>query len=580
MKVAYFFSRYPVPSQTFCDTELRAVAQCGVEVEVLACSPPTTSFRHSFKEHFPDTNIPVFYAPPTAILECYEAQARAEGTWPEGLIAKYDAAFGPQRESHKRARLACYFAELCKQRGIEHVHVHFTARAAYTALFLSVFNPRLSFSLTAHAQDFLIDLNDDKLLNELCNQAAFVVAVSDWSQKVLADKCPQAASQGKIRRIYNGLVLKEGTATPAAVGQKTVVRILSIARLIEFKGFHVLIEACRLLAEKGLPFQCEIIGDGPLADTLAVQIRAAHLENHVQLLGLKSQSEIFELLNQCDIFALASLIDSKGASDVLPTVILEAMLCHKPVVSTTIAGIPEMVVHDETGLLVKPNDSNALAAALEKIIHNAALRQTMGNAGRERLAALFSTKKSASELISFFKENGVSDTDPNLGQESQTICLLSEWPKVFTSVAKSQKKTVVEDPYVIALTEFHQQHPCAKWIVLGRVPYSSKNPSEKTTKLSAPTVNAILDKVECLPDAMVLESHWRENPALAHQLESVRKKLGSAISTEQFLANARCALWLHTQWQSRNDAPKDATLHAFGSQAEIVVLLWQALCKL
>ena len=130
--------------------------------------------------------------------------------------------------------------------------------------------------------------------------------------------------------------------------------IVSVGRLVAFKGFENLIAACGLLHAKGLDFRCEIIGDGPLRERLQEQIVAAQLESFVVLRGSLSQAQVFEALQRSDIFALASIIDSSGASDVFPTVIQEAMACARPVVSTRLAGIPETVVDGKTGLLVAP----------------------------------------------------------------------------------------------------------------------------------------------------------------------------------------------------------------------------------
>ena len=111
-------------------------------------------------------------------------------------------------------------------------------------------------------------------------------------------------------------------------------------------------------------FTCEIIGDGPLRGDLEARIRKLNLSGRVHLLGSLSQGAVLEKLWAADIFALPSVTDTQGASDVFPTVIIEAMAAARPVVSTRLAGIPESVVHGETGLLVPPEDTMALAEAL------------------------------------------------------------------------------------------------------------------------------------------------------------------------------------------------------------------------
>jgi glycosyltransferase involved in cell wall biosynthesis len=158
--------------------------------------------------------------------------------------------------------------------------------------------------------------------------------------------------------------------------------IVSVGRLVGFKGFQNLIAACALLNAKGMDFRCEIIGDGPLRETLHEQIVTAQLESCVALRGSLSQAQVFEALERSDIFALASIVGDSGASDVFPTVIQEAMACARPVVSTQLAGIPETVIGGETGFLVAPGSVPALADALEKLLRSRDLRAQFGAAGK------------------------------------------------------------------------------------------------------------------------------------------------------------------------------------------------------
>src|SRR5206468_6147689 len=143
-----------------------------------------------------------------------------------------------------------------------------------------------------------------------------------------------------------------------------------------------LIEACAELARRRVDFACEIIGDGPLRETLQTKIEQLDLSSRVNLLGSLSQNAVLEKLQAADLFALASTTDTKRATDVFPTVILEAMASARPVVSTRLAGIPELVVHGETGVLVSPGDTTALAQPLEQLLRDSDLRLRYGRAGR------------------------------------------------------------------------------------------------------------------------------------------------------------------------------------------------------
>src|SRR5262249_26763480 len=147
------------------------------------------------------------------------------------LINEHDAKYGAKFKASIRARNAWHFAPLLRRRGVPHVHVHFANRATHTALFLKKLGFRFSF--TAHAQDFMVDLGSDDLLREMTREAEFVVCVSDYSRDLFAKICPESAS--KIKRIYNGIEINDFPA--ARPEHDGALRIVSVGRLIEFKGF-------------------------------------------------------------------------------------------------------------------------------------------------------------------------------------------------------------------------------------------------------------------------------------------------------------------------------------------------------
>ena len=393
MRLGYLYSRYPVLSQTFCDAEMLVLERLGFELEIGSVYPPLTSLRH---EHIACLRAPIHYAPPQEILKISERNAKTDGKWPQNLVDRHERKYGPGVKAEQRARNALYFADHFKRRGVDHIHVHFANRAAHTAMFLKEISG-IPFSVTAHGQDFMKDLGNDDLLGEICAAAEFVAAETDYSRDLLRQRCPDSAA--KIHRVYNGMDLTRFPAPNSEAVINQVPRIISIGRLVAFKGFEYLIDACVELARRGLEFTCEIIGDGPLRGDLEARIRKLNLSDRVHLRGSLSQGAVLEKLRSADIFALASVTDAQGASDVFPTVIIEAMAAARPVVSTQLAGIPESVVDGETGLLVPPEDTMALAEALGRLIEDPKLRLHYGRAGRVRIEQHFRIEHTVAPLI-------------------------------------------------------------------------------------------------------------------------------------------------------------------------------------
>ena len=154
--------------------------------------------------------------------------------------------------------------------------------------------------------------------------------------------------------------------------------------------------------KRGIDFVLRIIGDGPLREELETRVCGQNLSGKIQFAGEQSQNQVLSALRACNIFVLASTTDERGASDVFPTVIAEAMASGRPVVSTTVAGIPELVVNGETGLLVPPDDSQGLANALERLIRNGNLRASLGRAARWRIENVFTIEKTIEPLLEHF----------------------------------------------------------------------------------------------------------------------------------------------------------------------------------
>lgn len=397
MRLGYLYSRYPVLSQTFCDAEMLELERRGHEIVLASLYPPKTELRH---EYLTSRRAPIRYAPDSRALDRLARLAKRRGQWPAALIGDHERRFGPGYKAALRARNALFFVEVFAAENVRHFHVHFANRAAHTAMFVKAISG-IPFSLTAHGQDFMSDLGSDELLRELCAAAEFVGAETDYSRDLLADRCP--ASAHKIFRVYNGLDLSRFPQPGNDSGKCGPLRLVSVGRLVPFKGFATLIDACAELNRRGIDFECELIGEGPLRAELEARIARHSLQRHTRLAGEQPQSAVLERLAKCDVFVLASEVDARGASDVFPTVIAEAMASGKPVISTMVAGIPELVANEQSGLLVPPHDSMAMAGAIERLARDPNYRHQLGRAGRERIERNFIIQKTIEPLLHRFE---------------------------------------------------------------------------------------------------------------------------------------------------------------------------------
>ena len=311
---------------------------------------------------------------------------------PESLRADEQRLKGGRDKA--RIQEAGWLGGPMKLAGIGHVHTHFAGIAARTAYWLHRHHG-IGFSFTAHANDVFCPPDPDLslTLEDLIGAARFVVAVSDFGAARLRERFPQAA--GKIFRVYNGI---DVGAFPLAHPAKNGPRIVAVGRYIEKKGFDDLIAACALLRDRGADFDCQIVGEGPLLADLHAAIDHANLHARITLNGPKSLAEVAALLVTARVFALPCVVETDGGMDNLPTVIAEAMAAGLPVVSTTLAGVPEMVANGETGLLVPPRSPEQLADALARLVFEPVTAEIFGQAGRSRARELFAVKNTVRQL--------------------------------------------------------------------------------------------------------------------------------------------------------------------------------------
>jgi colanic acid/amylovoran biosynthesis glycosyltransferase len=384
---AYLFERFPSFGQTFCYREVAEIYRQGVAAPIFSIRNPKDEPAQDWDARIVQR---VHYLPEEKELLDDVRPASKKGRLAPEIIAALDG-WG-RRTDFLRLYQAVYVGLRLQEAGISHVHAHFAGMAARTAFWIAKFFP-ITFSFTAHANDIFAPRKFEIGLDKLVEAARVVVTETDYAEKFLRERFPERAD--RIHRIYNGLTLAEfGRATFSS----DPALIVAIGRLIAKKGFANLIHASALLVDRERSFRCEIFGDGPLENQLRAQIEELGLQERVQLLGAKPQPEIKERLANASVFVMPSMPEADGGMDNLPTVIMEAMATGLPVVSTRIGGIPEMVIDNQTGFLVQPEDAVALAGAIERVTNDRSLGRKLGQAGYERSQKLFSIEKNVREL--------------------------------------------------------------------------------------------------------------------------------------------------------------------------------------
>jgi glycosyltransferase involved in cell wall biosynthesis len=390
-RIGYVVKMYPRFSETFILNEILAHEAAGLNLEIFSLRAPTDG---RFHEALAQVRAPVRYLPEAGIkaADLWQAISAAAIALP-GLWDRLAIAAGADARDVYQAVL---LAQHVQERGITHLHAHFATVATTVARFAAHF-AGISYSLTAHAKDLYHASVDPADLRRKLRDAAAVVTVSDYNVHYLETLYGPDAD--KVRRIYNGLDLERFRYTAPATRPPLIV---SVSRLVEKKGIDTLIDACALLRAAGRDFHCAIAGSGPEHAALAAQIARLDLHNQVSLVGPLPQGQVIDLVQTAAVFAAPCVVGADGNRDGLPTALLEAMALGTPCVATDVTGIPELVRHGVTGLIVPERDPAALAGALDRLLSDAELREQLALAARRLIADAFDIHANAAQVRSLF----------------------------------------------------------------------------------------------------------------------------------------------------------------------------------
>lgn len=393
LRVGYVVKRYPRYSETFIVTEILAHEEAGMEVEIFSLYPPVDGH---YQDIIARVRAPVTYLPPTEgkfsrFWEgVQEAALAAPGVW-----AGLEAARG---EDARSVYCAALIAGEARRKGLHHLHAHFATESTAVARMAARF-AGLSYSFTAHAKDiYHEDVRPAEMRRKL-GDAACVITVSDYNLEYLRGTYGDAAA--RVHRIYNGLDLERFPWRAPADRPPTIVYV---GRLVEKKGLSDLVDACALMAGRGIAFRCRIVGDGELEPELRAQIGRLGLQETVELLGSRPQMEVIRLIQEASAVAAPCVVGADGNRDGLPTVLLEAMALGTPCVSTDVTGIPEVIRDGETGLMTPQRDPAALAAALERLLADPALRVGLSSRARGLIEKEYDIRRNTVLSRDLFRE--------------------------------------------------------------------------------------------------------------------------------------------------------------------------------
>ncbi|MBC8424944.1 glycosyltransferase [bacterium] len=396
MKILYITTSFANLTHTFITREVDQLRRQGLEIELLA-------LRRSLIHLANETECDIAecrYIYPVNLAKLTWGLATMLFSRPGRLCMAIRAAFASRHDSLKeRFRLLYQLsATMTCVRDVEamapdHIHAHLANPPGSYAMFLGLLTG-IPYSITGHAADLYCKPvgNDTKI-----RLAAGMVAISEYNMRHYRELHPDLR---KAEVIHCGVELDDFTFK-ARGSLPLPLRILAVGRAAEKKGFRHLLDALQILKERQIPYRCDLIGGGPLLDTLKQQQLDLSLDDLV-IHGPLQQSEVKAMLGRAHVFTLPCVIASDGDIDGIPVSLMEAMACGCPVVSTHISGIPELIADGESGLLVPPENPLALADALERLSADPDLTARISKGGRLKVETEFNLAIEGQKLERFF----------------------------------------------------------------------------------------------------------------------------------------------------------------------------------
>lgn len=382
--------------------ELRAVTGAGVPVTLNALrSPEKTYFTAPDIDAMNRETRTLYPLPPLRMLADVLAAPVRFGAGFRGALA--DALFGPRESLRVRLAglwhlaVACHWAAGLRADPPAHIHSQWIHSGGTVAMFGARLLGR-PFSFTGHAADLF---RERAALATKIDRADFIACISEFHRDFYLS---EGADPDKLVIVYCGIDTDHFSPVLRERAEGAPFHVLSSGRLVEKKGFPVLIDAIAILKERGVDLTATIGGSGPDEADLRARIADRGLSDVVTLTGeALKQEDIPAFMAAGDVYALPCVEAADGDIDGLPQMLMEAMACGLPAVSTRLVGIPDLVQDGETGLLVQPQDAAALADALDRIRTDPDLARRLAAAGRARVTEVFDMPGCLDPLISRFR---------------------------------------------------------------------------------------------------------------------------------------------------------------------------------
>ncbi|MEX2123303.1 MAG: glycosyltransferase family 4 protein [Woeseia sp.] len=402
-KILYIAPALPVLTCTFIYREIFDLRNLGFQIDAVSMNTPPDDRISDEARGFLDTTLYLDKVPES---RKFLAFVKALILHPVSTMRclKLFATATPMQSFRDYQRLGYHLIEACylffRLEGSkpDHIHSHFITGSTSIAMFLSELM-KAPFSFTMHASAIWID---PVALSTKLERCRFCVSISEYNKQYVLSQFGDKW-QSKINVVHCGISMTGLAQLPRQRPKEDAsIGVLAVGQLMKRKGYHVLIEAARILRDKRVNVVWTIVGEGNQRGPLEEMIARYDLHHEVKLMGARPHEEIPQFVADADIFTLPCVIGDDNTRDGIPVALMEAMAWRVPVVSTNIVGLPELIESGHDGILVESDNADALADAIEMLAKSAELRQRIGNAAVTKIEREFNAARSAEQLRDLF----------------------------------------------------------------------------------------------------------------------------------------------------------------------------------
>jgi len=399
-RVAYLANPYPAISHTFIFREIQSLRISGLEVFPVSIDRSKDLKKMTPEEQNEAEGVKVLKD--VKFLEAMLAVFRVFIRSPIGFARMLHMTInliwhGPKSAVKAFGYLAetILFLDWIEEKDIDHIHEHFANPTAFIAMLANRYK-NWGYSISVHGPDVFYQV-DESMLTEKIKRARFVRCISHYCRSQLWRLVPVDMWK-KFHIVHCGVDTE--VFRPLERVENAVPEILCVGRLTSAKGQHILLDAFHIVKEQGHKIRLTFVGDGEDRQSLENKVNELNLSEEVRLTGALGQERVMDHYRRADLFVLPSFAEG------VPVVLMEAMAQEIPVISTRITGIPELIEHEKTGLLVTPGNAGELAEAIIRVLEDSSLGEKLGTEGRKAVLSEFNQSENYQYLHCLFEKYG------------------------------------------------------------------------------------------------------------------------------------------------------------------------------